>query len=295
MSTETTIEPLTGTAAAGPAGATTRTADSSASPGRDVRFTGLLASERIKLLSLRSTWWTAVVIIGLSAGIALLAVLDPDGSGMPTDPPVEMQRAMIIQIFAITAMFTQLAAVVLGALSMTGEYATGMIRSTMTASPSRVAVFVAKAVVIAGAITIMSIVSSIVAYFVAMPTLLGLGVTVTIADPAVMLAVLQSALYLVMIALFALGIGALLRSSAGAIAVAFAVILVLPMVLSMLPYEWVPEVAQYTLTAVGSEITGTIDWAAVEPGEMLRLFGTLLVWPGVALIGGGILLARRDV
>ena len=129
--------------------------------------------------------------------------------------------------------FGMLTIAVLGALLITGEYATGSIRSTFAAVPTRIPVLAAKAltlVVLTAAVTLVSVTLS---YFLTMPRLSQYDLVPALDDPGTW-RVFGGTLYsLISAALFSLGIGTLLRSTAASLTAALTVLL-LPGILSFI-------------------------------------------------------------
>jgi len=237
--------------------AATLTYQPAASIRSDARltFARILRSEWIKLTSLRSTYWSLALIAVLGIGFSLLLVsftsgfvdnAEPDPNGVLTTTTVGVG-------------FGQLIAAVLGVLVISGEYSTGMIRSTLAAVPSRLPVLVAKRRVGAAA-------------------------------------------YLGLTAVFALGLGTLLRSAAGGIAVALGIILVVDGVVPLLSLavDWVSDITPYLFSSAGvamARIPG--EAAGTDPFAMTMLepwAGTLVViaWTLVSLTLGALRLTRKD-
>ena len=104
---------------------------------RRLTFIRAVRGEWIKLATLRSTWWSIGIAAILTIGIAVLIAQAID---MPGFEPIQ---AVVMPI-----QFTMLLAGILGAISVTGEYSTGMIRSTLAANPKRGSVLGAKAVAV---------------------------------------------------------------------------------------------------------------------------------------------------
>jgi ABC-2 type transport system permease protein len=196
---------------------------------RRVSFGGVLASEWIKLRSLRSTFWCAVIILVLNVAVSplLLAVL-------PSDRLASGTAATSFAVSAITlgSGFTSLAAAVIGALTITGEFGTGMIRSTFAAVPKRLPALAAKAVVLGVAVFVVAAVSVALATLIVLGQASGRGLELDLGG-AFWLALLGDAGYLALIGLMALAVGAIIRNTAGAIATMVGLILVLPNVASL--------------------------------------------------------------
>lgn len=269
-----------------------------------VTFSNLLKSEWLKLTSLRSSWWLATFTVLAMVGLAVVMafsvdflVADSDSGGVP----LHGIGAMVVTLGTAVA---QLIVVALGALMITGEYATGQIHSTMMVAPRRVGVLAAKAAVVGGFVFATTMVGIALSYGATYPILSGSN---AVLDPAVgqtWRILLGAGLYLALISMLALGVGALLRSSAGAISVVVVVLLVLPMVLSIFAnwVDWAGEIVHYLPGAAGERIM-----AYSEPGAEHEVFfveSPLSPWQGLGLLGGYVaatlgagmlLLKKRDV
>ncbi|MEU9503186.1 ABC transporter permease [Streptomyces sp. NPDC048196] len=188
-------------------------------PVRPAHLGHALASEWTKIRSVRSTIWTLGVMLLLIVGIGLLATLAA-GSDREMDP--------LLAVGFVGVLLGSLCVITLGVLSISSEYGTGMIRTTLTACPSRVRVLTAKAIVFFGlALVITTIATTLVA-------LLDFGM---LNGPAPttdqwLRATLGAGLYVALLGLLALGVGALLRHSAGAISAMMGLVL-LPMLLAL--------------------------------------------------------------
>ena len=254
--------------------------------GSGLSFGGELRSEWIKLRTVRSTVWSYATVIVISLGLALLmsSTITLEGTA-----PRSEQVSWMIQVSAFGIVFGQLVVAVLGVLSISGEYSTGMVRSSLTAVPRRVPVLAAKAIVLFVCTYVVGLVSVVGSYLVAMPLMAGQGVSVSLTDPDLLLPLLTAALYLSLIAVFGLGVGTILRSGAGGIAATLGIILLLPTVLQVIPAPWVADVLPYVLSNAG-----TASFAlngSMEPWQNILI---VLAWVAVVLAGAGALLKRRD-
>jgi ABC-2 type transport system permease protein len=261
-------------------------------PASPVRFGGILRSETIKLRSLRSTVWSYAVLILTSLGLAALMAATL-ASTIEGPVPAEGQTAIVMQVSSFPVALGQLVAAVLGVLFIAGEYGTGMIRSTFTAVPRRLPVLWAKTLVLFTATFLVGLVSTVGAYLIGSPFLAGSDIAAPLTDPDVLRAVIGGALYLALIAVFALGVGTVLRNSAGGIAVVLGIILILPTVLQLIPADWATNMIPYLISDAGlgalgiqSDIPGTL-----EPWQQLLV---VLGWVGASLTAGAILMKRRD-
>jgi ABC-2 type transport system permease protein len=158
-------------------------------------------------------------------------------------------------------------------------------------------VLAAKAVVLAAVTVVVATVSIALAYVVTMP-LLSRHDLVPALDEARTWQVFGGTVYfLVAAALFALGVGTLLRSSAGAITVALAVLMLLPGVLSFINLDWVQRIVDYLpLPASGAFLGGNEDSLSSAGEGLSPLTGVLVVaaYAVVPLVAGAVVLRRRD-
>jgi ABC-2 type transport system permease protein len=272
-------------------------------------FGGILRSEWIKLISLRSTVWCYVILVVLTLGLsALLAGLS--GVGVGDEGLGDLSREAVqsnwLQVSAVGTNFGQLVIAVLGAMVITGEYGTGMIRSTFAAVPGRVAALVGKIVVFGVVTLVISFASLVLSALLTVPLLAANGYDVDVADPAVWLGLLGAAAFVTLIGLMALGIGTILRNTAGSIAAALGLLLVLPTILQIFgavtQIEWLFDAAAFLPSSAGAALT-SYPTAPVEypPGmfvpltlEPLQALLALVAWVAVPLIAGAVLLKRRD-
>lgn len=262
-------------------------------------FAGVLRSEWIKLRSLRSTVWSYLIVIALAIGMALIMSLSMTngmngGEGIGSAPAAQ-QAGMVVQSSIFGVYFGQLVAGVLGVLVISGEYSTGMIRSTLTAVPKRTPALIAKAVVLFIATFLVGVVATLAAFATSAIVFAGADVSVSMFEPGVILPLLGAALYLALIAVFALAVGTIIRSSAGGIAAVLGLILLVPTILQMIPAEWPGEVIPYLLGTAGMGIFGSATaWPADgELGAWVSLF-VVLGWVAAAAAGAFALLKRRD-
>jgi ABC-2 type transport system permease protein len=255
---------------------------------------GILRSEWIKLRSVRSTVWSYAIIVVVSFAIALLlaATISFDGAA----PPAEMQTSIVLQASTFGIYFGQLVVGVLGVLTISGEYSTGMVRSTLTAVPKRLPALAAKAVVLFVTTFVVGLVGVFGSLLIATPLLASHGVEADYGDGALIGSLLLAALYLALVAVFALGLGTILRSSAGGIAAALGTILLLPTVVSLIAAltraEWATDLMPYLFSNAGTGMyTPGAGGTGLDQGQ-----NTLVVlgWVVVSLVAGALLLKRRD-
>ncbi len=263
-------------------------------------FRGLLLSEWIKLTSLRSTVWCygIILVINLGLGLLLAASFRPQGASAAA-----VDQGFWIQSATIAITFSQLVVAVLGALVITGEYGTGMIRSTLTAVPKRTPALLSKAVVFGVVTFVVGLVSIVGAAFLAAPILSGKGLDLDLADGAAWIALLGGAGFLTLIGLIALFLGTIVRNSAAGISAALGLVFVLPIVLQIFAAvtraAWVQNVYSFLPSSAGTTLYGYAATPAPKtPGVIvLDPMQSLIVLVAWALVFGAIataLLKRRD-
>ena len=272
-----------------PTGATVSRPGHDRADGERVTFPRAMKSEWIKLVSLRSSWITfaagVVAIVGLGALVSY--VTQTHWSHMP---PEEQARFDPVARSLGGVELAQLAIGVLGVLVVTGEYATGMVRSSLMAVPKRLPVLGAKLVVFAACTFVLTVVSAFVAFLLGQQ-LLGVHGT-TLSAPHALRAVIGVSLYLTVVAALAVGLGFVLRSTAGGIATLVGLLLVLPGIARLLPDTWQTHVVPYLPSNAG----GGVFAVQSDPGMLSTWagFAVFCVWAVAALVLGAVVLKRRD-
>lgn len=259
--------------------------------GSGLTFTGLLRSESIKLWSLRSTYWTFSLVVVAALGIAVLMSFAMSSGFDSAGGAMGIDNAQMFVIVATSGLgLGQLIVAVLGVLSISGEYSSGMIKLTLTAVPGRLPALWAKVCVLFGFTFVVGLFSVVGAFLVATPILGAKDVTANLFAGDVILPLLGNALFLALIAVFAIGIGTIVRSSAGGIATVLGIILLLPTVVALFSMlvEWVADIVPFIFTVAGSEM---ITPNTMESWQALLV---VLAWVAVSLGAAALLLKRRD-
>ena len=248
-------------------------------------------SEWTKLRSVRSTRWSLGVAFLATLGIGALAAAVVVNHW----PHMSAQDRATFNPLDVTlagAQLAQLAIGVLGVLVITAEYSTGMIRASFTAVPKRLPVLWGKAVVY-GATTLALMLPAVLLSFVIVQLILSRRhIDASFGDPHVARAVFGAALYLTVVGLFALGLGAIVRNTAGGIAAFAGIMFVLPPLMNVLPASWNNAASPYLPLAAGEAIMST------TPGNNLAPWTGLLLFCGYAAAAitiAALLLRRRDV
>ncbi|MDX6332331.1 MAG: type transport system permease protein [Streptomycetaceae bacterium] len=265
-----------------------RSQDQGRNPARGRVTQGhVIHSEWIKLRTLRSTGYTflAAVVALIGFGLLFSAVT---ANRWSTLPPDEVGNPALISLRGY--FLAQLAIGVLGVLVISGEYATGMIRATLAAVPKRLPVLWAKALVFTAATWVLMTVATLVA-FLAGQALLGSHGT-SLGDPGVTREVLGTGLYLTVVGLFGVAIGALVRNTAGGIATVFGVLLVVPVLAEALPTSWSDHINQYLPSNAGQALISLHQQAhTLAPWTGFAVF---CGYAALALAGAAVALKRRD-
>ena len=253
----------------------------------------VIRSEWLKLRSVRSTYWTMAVVfvamVGFGAllSFASVATWDQLTAEQQAASPVNGTTTALSG-----ALFGQLAMVVIGVLTITSEYSTGGIRSTLVAVPRRNRVVVAKAVVVGLLALVVGLLSSFVAFFAGQAILATKNFDAGIGDPNVARAIAGTGLYLAG-SRFGLGVGLVIRSSGGGITLAIASLFVLPPLALLIPGSAGDEIQKFLPSNAGQAITDTVT----APDRLGAWVGYLVftLWWVVLLVVGSWLLRRRDI
>jgi len=252
------------------------------------RFADILRSELCKLRSVRSTYWTlcAAVVFNITLA-ALAAIFIPGRLSGEEKATVDATRLSLAGLH-----LSQIAFGVLGVLVIASEYDTGMIRTSLSAVPQRRLLLAAKAIVFAVTALIVGIFASFAAYFVFQAFLSDKSLQSAIRDPGVLRAVTGGGLYLTALGLLGLGLGAIVRGSAGAIAALFGLLFVPQLLVQLLPQSWKATIGPYVPMQAGSQIfSAHPETGALGPWTG---FGVFCLYAVVALGVGFILINRRD-
>jgi hypothetical protein len=254
-------------------------------------FVRIVRSEWTKLRSLRSSGYALLAAVAMLIGFGIIDC-SATVSNWATLPAKEKAafNPLLASLRGIDG--AQLAIGVLGVLVITGEYTTGLIRSTFAAVPRRVPVLWAKAIVFAAVTLALTAPAALIAFFAGQSILDGQHISIAFSHPGVPRAVVGAALYLTALGLFAVGLGALIRNTAGAIATFIAAIFVTPALVTALPPSVRDAIGPYLPTNAGSAIT------AIHPSPHTLApwtgLGLLCAYAAATLLASALLLRRRD-
>jgi ABC-2 type transport system permease protein len=268
-------------------------------PGRPAGpVTGLRAclhAEWTKTRTVTGPAWllAATAVLTVAVGVTVLAeVRCPAGMACPADPG---------RLSLTGVQLSQAVAAILGVLTISTEYSTGMMRTTLTATPQRLVLLAAKAAVLTGGVLVAAaagVLGSVLAGRLILP---GHGFTaargfapLSLASGPVLRAACGSVLYLVLIALLSLGVAVLVRDSAAAIGVVLGLLYLAPIAASFIAGQhWHDRVERYAPMPAGLAIEATRNLRALPISPWGGL-GVLAAWAAVALLAGGLALRLRD-
>ena len=246
----------------------------------------VVRSEWTKLMSVRSIRWTAIGMIVLTVGLGVL-ITSITAARWDQHPQLDFDSTNTT-LFGIA--LGQILMGAIGALVITGEYSSGAIRSTLTAVPNRSLLLGGKALMLAISAVVAGLVLSVLSFLIG-EAILGTSSapTASFGDPGVARAVLLTGVGLALIALIGMGLGTILRNSAGSIVGVAIVALVLPAVLVAVP----GHVSKFAPTAILDNSFASVHPPsdALSPGLGLLM---MVVYAAVLLVAGGALLHRRD-
>lgn len=254
----------------------------------------VLRSEWSKLWSLRSTWITLALalVIGVAFGLLSLwhykSALTSGHRHM--DPDLATATAADLALFGTT--FGQLALGVLGVLVTAGEYSTGMIRSTLVAVPTRLPVLWAKAGVYGVVALVVGTVGAFAAFVFGHGIVSGTPAAISLSAPGVARSLLGAGVYLALVAVIGVGLGALLRSVAGGVSVLVATLMLVPGLAELLPTTLRDDITPYLPSNAGGSMYAVHHAAqTLTPGAGLAVFAG---WTALALAGAAYRLRRTD-
>jgi ABC-2 type transport system permease protein len=301
---------------------------------------GAIASEFTKLRSVRSTYWTLGSLFVVSVGLAVL-ISAGMGANLANNPGnkagFDATQGSLGAFFELG----QLIIAVIGAMVITSEYSTGMIRTSLTAQPRRGVVYAAKAVAFTAVTLVISLVTAFVAFFVGQAMLSGKGVaaslfhTVTIPASAmvnclgggggsvpdnsgpgaapgcghlvvtfsgtdvitastVLIAIVSCALFVTLVALFAFGVGSIVRHTAGTIAIVIAFLFIVPILEQTLPNDWRWDIMRFLPDAATRVVSVTVGGTNPHLWSAWPQLGVTALWAAVLVGVGAYLFRKRD-
>jgi len=255
---------------------------------------GTLRSELTKIRSVRSTYWTLLVLLAVSIGIGA-AICAGTAANWSQASPADRATFDATQV-SVAGLFYlgQLVIVVLGAIVLTAEYSTGMIRTSLTAMPRRATMYIAKAAVFAVVALVVTLAAAFISFFLGQSLLASTHASATLSQPGVLRAVVGSALYVTLVGLFAFAAGAIFRHTAATITSIIGLLFVIPILAHLLPHNWYDDLARWLPDAAGTAITATVAGQNPHLFSPWSQFAVFAVYTAILLVVGGILFRRRD-
>lgn len=259
--------------------------DAAAQP---VTLRRVIRSEWIKFWTLRSTW---AVLGAAVVGMLVLAVVVAYNTRHLTS---NLQANDIAPSSTLQGYFLgELLIGALGVLFVSGEYSTGMIRSTLVAVPRRLPVLWAKLVVFVTITAVSMVTASIVAFVSAQALLSHYRTGFSLSDPGVLRVVIGTGVYLTLVGMIGAALGWIVRSTPGALVAYFAIVLVLPVLFGDALGNWGKEVAQFLPGQAGASFSTSIPESSYSLSPWVGLL-VLAGWVAVALAIAAGVLRRRD-
>ncbi|MGW6704920.1 ABC transporter permease [Streptomyces sp. NPDC054956] len=288
----------------------TSTSTSMSGPGLSERtsgpaagFTDLLAAEWIKMRSLRSTYW----VLALSAVVAIAINVNAVHSDLPyIDQPHPSPEGLppfkydplFHGLGSIAADVMALAAAAFGAITVFGEYSTGMIRTTFAAVPDRRAVITAKLALVASITLVLGAIVSVTSFFTTNAMLASRHVGLSIHDPGCLRAVTAYALVVPVCALIGMAFGAVLRHATASIVAVVGVLFILPMFFGGERYRFLKEIGNHLPLTAQSRLALNPDsytTLGTYPGTITGSWIALAAWALVSAAVTVSVVRRRDV
>ncbi|MGX7678397.1 ABC transporter permease subunit [Jatrophihabitans sp. DSM 45814] len=258
--------------------------------GMKVTQARVIRSEWTKFRSLRSTKIILLVSIVLTIGVSALICAVTAAHWTQLDPGDRASfNAVVSSLNGV--LISQLAVGVLGVLLISGEYATGMIRASLTATPKRLPVLWAKIAVFAGVVGAASVLPTFVSFFVGQALLTGHNLRVGISSPGALRMVIAAGIYLLLVGIIGMALGCLLRNTAAGISSLVALFFVIPPILGLLPKSWSNNIGPYLPNNAGEAFWGHPDTTHLSPWAGLAV---LCAWTAVAIVLAAVRLTRFD-
>jgi ABC-2 type transport system permease protein len=252
-----------------------------------------LHAEWTKLRTVPGTGWLLLVVVVLTVGLSWLATSAVHFQAR------ELQDQVKISLVGVQA--GQAVVAVLGVLIITGEYSSGMIRSTLAAIPRRWPMLAAKATVLTGMVLLAGTVAVLGSLMLARLTLPGNGFTATngfavlsLTDPQTLRATAGSILYLALIGLLSLGMATLIRDTAVAVGVVLGLLYLFPILIQVVgDPDWKRRLEQIAPTNAGLGIQSTVDLQSLAISPWMGM-GVLAAWATTAMVAAAVMLRWRD-
>ncbi|WP_030414116.1 ABC transporter permease [Streptomyces sp. NRRL S-1448] len=250
----------------------------------------VIRSEWTKIRSVRSTVWTLGIAVLVTVGLGMLicTLANHDFNSMPPRDRLSFDATNIS--FAGMGL-GQLAMIVFGVLVVSNEYSTGMIRASLAAVPQRGTFLFCKLLVATALVFVVGLATSFVTFF-AGQTMLG-DLRAHLGDPGVLRAVIGGGLYMTLIALFSMAVATMLRSPMLSLGILMPFFFLISNILGNVSAT--RKIGRFLPDQAGSKIMQVVPRAGEDvPYGPWGGLAIMIAWTVAALIGGYILLKRRD-
>jgi ABC-2 type transport system permease protein len=259
---------------------------------RTASFARTLQAEWVKLRSLRSTWYTVACLFVVGLGITGLT-MSAKGQEYRTATAAEQQAWDPTYLSLTTYIVAQLIIGVLGILVVTSEYSTGLMQPSLSATPRRHRLLAAKVVVATAMAVVAGQALMFASFFLGQALLAAQDVpNASLGDPGVLSAVAGGGIYLSAIALLAVGLGTIMRATAGALATLVGIVFLVPAIAGLLP-SWLQGLVDFWPTQGAAAVLATVPDPAF-PHPWLNL-GGMCLGVGAVLAAAFVVFRRRDV
>lgn len=263
-------------------------------PTSHYSFVDLVRSEWTKIRTVRSTMWTVglTIILGIGIGALVCAVTRGHWNSMSA---FSRQTFDAPATSLIGLLFAQFTIGVLGVLAVSAEYSTGTIRATFSAAPNRQRVYGAKIVVFGVLSFIVAEVTTFAAFFLGQFLLSAPATHATLSSPGALRSVFGCGVFICLLGLLALGLGTIIRHTAGAISAFVAILLIIPLIAQALPQSLSNNLRRFMPEEIANQIV-TTNHANVDTGSFSPWVGILVLAleATLLLVIGGSLLQKRD-
>ncbi|MFG2288552.1 ABC transporter permease [Streptomyces sp. NPDC048595] len=251
----------------------------------------VIRSEWTKIRSVRSTVWTlgTAVVVTLAIGVLICTLVGSDFAAVPARERLSFDATNLS--FAGMGL-GQLAMIVFGVLVVSNEYGTGMIRASLAAVPQRGTFLFCKLLVATALVFVVGLATSFVAFFAGQAAL-GEGLRAHLGDPGVLRAVIGGGLYMTLIALFSMAVATMLRSAMLSLGILMPFFFLISQILGNVSAT--RKVGRFLPDQAGQKIMQVVPPAGSDvPYGPWGGLGIMIAWTAAALIGGYVLLKRRD-
>ncbi len=252
----------------------------------------VVRSEWTKLRTLRSTRWTLLISVIAMAGLGPLVAAVQMSRWNQLRPHERLTYDSVTTAVGGWHL-AQLAIGVLGVLVITGEYSTGMIRSSLMAVPRRLPVLWAKLIVFAAVTFALMLASSLIAFFAVQAIVAQHHVQHGLGDPGALRTVVGAALYQTVLGLMCIGLGGILRNTAGGIAAFVALLFVLPGISAILPSSVNDSISPYLPLNAGTTVA-THSFGGSNHLATWTGFALFCGYAAVAITLAAVTIMRRD-